>query len=232
MDGLRAVMDAAGMERPVLLGVSEGGPTCLPFAATRAARVRALVLHGAFAHFHSAVLPPERIEEFIAGIGAEWGSGASLRFFSPGRLNDPACRAWWARLERLGASPRAAIALARVNARTDVREALPAIRVPTLVIHRSGDVRVKVEAGRALAAAIPGARYVELPGTDHPIWTGDVDAVVDGIEEFLTGARHAPRGRRSACSPRSWRRSWRRPSAPPPAAATPEAGAWRAGARR
>jgi len=193
MDDVRAVMDAAGMQRAVLLGASEGGPMCMLFAATFPERVRALVLYGAYAHFHSAVLSPERLEEFIARIDAEWGSGASLRFFSPGRLNDPAYRAWWARFERLGASPRAAIALARMNALIDVRHVLPAIRVPTLVIHRADDVRVKVEAGRVLAAAIPGARYVEVPGTDHPIWTGDVDRVMDEIEEFLTGARHPPR---------------------------------------
>jgi pimeloyl-ACP methyl ester carboxylesterase/DNA-binding CsgD family transcriptional regulator len=193
MDDVRAVMDAAGMERAVLLGGSEGAPMSMLFAATYPERTRALVLYGAYAHFHSAVLPPERMESFVAGIEAEWGSGASLRFFAPGRLSDPGFRAWWARFERLGASPRAAAALARMNARIDVRHVLPAIRVPTLVLHRAGDVRVKVEAGRAVGAAIPGARFVEIPGTDHPMWTGDTDRVADEIEEFLTGARHAPR---------------------------------------
>jgi pimeloyl-ACP methyl ester carboxylesterase/DNA-binding CsgD family transcriptional regulator len=193
MDDVRAVMDAAGVKRAFLLGGSEGAPMSMLFAATWPERVRGLVLYGAYAHFHSAVLPPERLDDYIAAIEANWGKGAALPFFAPGRLDDAAFRAWWARFERLGASPRAAVALARMNALIDTRHVLPAIGVPVLVIHRAGDVRVKVEAGRALAAAIPGARYVELPGTDHLLWSGDIDRVVDEIEEFVTGARHAPR---------------------------------------
>jgi len=189
MDDVRAVMDAAGVERAALLGASEGGPMSILFAATYPERTRALVLYGSYANFHDAVLPPERLDGFIAGIERDWGSGASLRFFAPGRLDDRDFAAWWARFERLGASPCAAVALARMNAQIDVRHVLPVVRVPTLVIHRSGDVRVKVAAGRELAARIPGARWVELPGSDHPIWTGETDRVVDEIEEFLTGTR-------------------------------------------
>ncbi|RAI56039.1 alpha/beta fold hydrolase [Roseicella frigidaeris] len=189
MDDVRAVMDAAGVARAVLLGASEGVPLAMLFAAAHPERVSALILYGGYAHFHSAVLPPEQFEGFVAGIEARWGTGASLGAFAPGRLGDPAFSAWWGRFERLGASPRAAIALARMNALIDVRDILPAIRIPVLVLHRRDDPRVKVEAGRALAAAIRGARYVELPGGDHVLWSGDVDAVLDEIESFLTGAR-------------------------------------------
>ncbi len=188
-DDVRAVMDAAGVERAALLGVSEGGPIATLFAATHPERVRALVLYGTYANFCDAVLPPERLEEFLAGLERDWGSGATLRHFAPGRLGDRDFAAWWARFERLGASPHAAVALVRMNAQVDVRHALPAVRVPTLVIHRSGDVRVNVAAGRELAARIPGARWVELSGSDHPIWSGDIDRVVEEIEEFLTGSR-------------------------------------------
>lgn len=192
MDDVRAVMDAAGVQRAVLLGASEGAPMAMLFAATYPERTHSLVLYGAYARFHDAVLSPERLEAFISAIDADWGSGASLRHFAPSRVADPAFAAWWARFERLGASPRAAVALARMNAQIDVRDVLPLIRVPTLVLHRAGDVRVNVESGRMIGATIPGARYVELAGRDHPIWTGDTDAILDEVEYFVTGTRHAP----------------------------------------
>ena len=107
-------------------------------------------------------------------------------------VNNERFRNWWARFERLGTSPAGAIALARMNGQIDVRDVLSTVRVPTLVIHRDHDPRVKVAGGRYLAAHIPGAKYVEIPGTDHPIWVGDTDRVVDEIEEFLTGVRPVP----------------------------------------
>jgi len=116
-------------------------------------------------------------------------SSASLPNFAPGRMRDVRFQAWWARFERLSASPTAAVALARMNAAIDVRQLLGSIRVPTLVVHRTNDARVKVAGGRYLAENIPNARFVEIPGRDHPIWTGDIDRVVDEIEEFLTGSR-------------------------------------------
>ena len=107
-------------------------------------------------------------------------------------VNNERFRNWWARFERLGTSPAGAIALARMNGQIDVRDVLSTVRVPTLVIHRDHDPRVKVAGGRYLAAHIQGAKYVEIPGTDHPIWVGDTDRVVDEIEEFLTGVRPIP----------------------------------------
>jgi pimeloyl-ACP methyl ester carboxylesterase/DNA-binding CsgD family transcriptional regulator len=190
MDDMRAVMDAAGSGRAALLGASEGGPMSVLFAATYPTRTRALVLYGSYANFHNWVLSREGLEDFVRGIERAWGTGASAPRFAPDQ--DDRFKAWWGRYERLSASPTAAVALARMNAEIDVRSALPAVRVPTLVIHRTDDVRIKITGGRYLAEKIPGARFVEMPGRDHPIWTGDVDRVVDEIEEFLTGARPMP----------------------------------------
>jgi pimeloyl-ACP methyl ester carboxylesterase/DNA-binding CsgD family transcriptional regulator len=192
MDDVRAVMDAAGSGRAVLLGASEGAPMSILFAATYPERTRALVLYGGYAHFHSWVLAPAALSAFIRGIEAGWGSGASLASFAPERVDDPHFRAWWARFERLSASPSAALALARMNAEIDVRPVLKSIRVPTLLLHRSNDARVRIAGGRYLAEHIKGARFVEIPGRDHPIWTGDIDRVVDEIEEFVTGSRPVP----------------------------------------
>ena len=192
MADVRAVMDAVGSERAVLLGVSEGGPMAILFAATYPKRTRALVLYGAYAHFHTWVLPREALDDFICGIETGWGTGASVTRFAPDQGRDERFHDWWSRYERLAASPTAAVALARMNAAIDVRSVLPAIRVPTVVIHRTDDARIKIGGGRYLAKKIRGARFVELPGRDHPIWTGDVDRVVDEIEEFVTGVRPAP----------------------------------------
>ncbi|MGK7871624.1 alpha/beta fold hydrolase [Falsiroseomonas sp. E2-1-a20] len=191
MDDVRAVMDAAGSGRAVVLGASEGGAMAALFAATHPARTRALVLYGAYARFCPDVVPAERVEAFLAQIDARWGTGLLLRYFAPALVADPATSAWWARHERLGASPAMAAQLVRMNAVIDVRAALPAIRVPTLVLHRAGDTRTPLAAGRLLAEQIPGARLVEVPGTEHPIWLGDVERVADEVEAFVTGAHPA-----------------------------------------
>src|SRR5712691_7990864 len=117
----------------------------------------------------------EPLADFMRNAESSWGTGASLVSFAPGRVEDARFKAWWARFERLSVSPSAAIALARMNAQIDVRHALASIRVPTLVIHRTTDARVKFAAGRQLAQKIAGARFVEMPGRDHQIWTGDID---------------------------------------------------------
>jgi len=192
MDDLRAVMDAVGSARAALLGASEGGPMSILFAATYPQRTRALVLYGSYAHFHTWVMGREALEEFIAGIESSWGNGASAPRFAPEQSKEARFIAWWARYERLAASPSAAVALARMNADIDVRSVLATVRVPALIVHRRDDARIKFAGGRYLADKIAGARFVELIGRDHPIWTGDIDAVVDEIEEFLTGTRPAP----------------------------------------
>jgi len=196
MDDVRAVMDATGSGRAAILGASEGAPMAILFAATYPERTRALVLYGGYAHFHSWVMGAKALAQFVADAASGWGSGASLKHFAPGRVEDPRFVAWWARFERLSASPSAATALAQMNAAIDVRGMLAAIKVPTLLIHRRDDVRVSPDGSRYLHQHIPGSRLVEIPGRDHPIWTGDVDRVADLAEEFLTGMRPAPQSER------------------------------------
>jgi class 3 adenylate cyclase len=192
MADVRAVMEAAGSERAAVLGISEGGAMSALFAATYPERTSALVLYGTFAEFRSWVPTPQHLEHFLRAIDETWGTGQSLPHFAPSVAEDPRFRRWWARHERLGASPGAAMELMRMNSEIDVRHVLPAIHVPTLVLHRTGDVTVSVEAGRYQAAQIPGARYVELPGVDHLPFVGDREAILNEIEEFLTGVRPAP----------------------------------------
>ncbi len=192
MDDVRAVMDAVGSRRAALLGASEGGPMAMLFAATYPKRTRALILYGAYANFHRWVQSPADLARFIADAERDWGSGKALKAFAPGMCANERFSAWWARWERLGASPGAAIALARMNAHIDLRDIVPSIRVPALVLHRTGDVRINIEAGRYLARHIPKAKFVELSGTDHLMWVGDTDRIVDEIEEFLTGTHPQP----------------------------------------
>jgi len=189
MDDVRAVMDAAGCGSATIFGISEGGGMSVLFAAAHPARSRALVLYGAYASYARHVLSGERFARYLADIEAGWGTGISLRWLAPAQAADPQLRAAWARLEQHGASPRAALQVVRMNAEIDVTEVLPAIRVPTLVLHRRDDARVPLAGGRFLAERIPGARLVELAGDAHPPSLGDVDAIADEIEAFVTGVR-------------------------------------------
>jgi class 3 adenylate cyclase len=191
MDDVRAVMDAVGSQQAALFGISEGGAMSVLFAATYPERIRALVLYGAYGHFRSWVLPPDRIEAALERMEKDWGTGESLGLFAPSVASEETFKLSWARSERLGASPSAVVALMRMNSDIDIRPILPSIRVPTLIIHRRGDVRVNVEAGRFMARQIPDAKYVELPGSDHLLWTGDTERVLGEVEEFLTGSRSA-----------------------------------------
>ena len=188
MDDVRAVMDAAGSERAALFGISEGGAMSMLFAATYPERTSHLALYGTSAHFLSSA-EPEALGAFLEFIDRRWGTGASLRVFAPGKVSDEAFKRWWVRFERAGASPSAATALLRMARDIDVRHLLPAIRVPTLVLHRTGDLMLSVEGARRLAAGIPGARFVELPGSDHLFWAGETDLLADELQEFVTGSR-------------------------------------------
>ena len=193
MDDVRAVMEQVGSNYAALIGVSEGGPMCALFAATYPEKTRALVMIGTYAkRLWDPEYPwgptHEAREAFYARIRDEWGGPIGLEERAPTVAADPAFRAWWATYLRMGASPGAALALTRMNAEIDIRDILPSIRVPTLVLHRRHDHLLNVEEGRYVASRIPGARFVELPGQDHLPFVGDQDAIVDEIERFVTGA--------------------------------------------
>jgi class 3 adenylate cyclase len=195
MDDVRAVMDAAGSERAALLGVSEGGPMSILFAATYPQRTSALVLLATFAYWLRDEETPwapsrEEHEEVVRGYEQRWGEPVGISAFAPTMAKDEEFRRRWATLLRMAASPGAAVALLRMNYDIDVRPVLPLVRVPTLVLHRRGEQTINIEGGRYLAAHIPGARMVELDGEDHLWWVGDSNAIVDEVEEFLTGVRH------------------------------------------
>jgi hypothetical protein len=128
----------------------------------------------------------EERDAFCQTILDDWGGPVGIEERAPSRAHDPAFREWWASYLRMGASPGAAVGLTRMNAEIDVRDVLPSIRVPALVIHRTGDRCLKVEEGRYLASRIPGARFVELPGEDHLPFVGDQEALLSAIEEFLS----------------------------------------------
>jgi pimeloyl-ACP methyl ester carboxylesterase/DNA-binding winged helix-turn-helix (wHTH) protein len=194
MDDLRAVMEAAGSKRAAICGVSEGGPMSALFAATYPDQTSALVMIGTYAkRIHDADYPwaptAEQREKFLEEIQNHWGGPVGLEERAPSMAGDAAFREWWATYLRMGASPGAAVALTRMNAEIDVRQALGSIRVPALVIHRTGDRCLKVEEGRYVASRIPGAEFLELDGTDHLPFVGDQDAILDAIESFLTGVK-------------------------------------------
>jgi len=195
MDDVRAVMDAVGSERAALCGVSEGGPMCSLFAATYPEKTLALVMIGTYAkRIRDAEYPwgptPEQREQFFEVMRKQWGGPVGIEERAPSVAHDARFRDWWATYLRMGASPGAAVALTQMNAEIDVRNVLPSIRVPSLVIHRTEDQCLKVEEGRFVAERIPGAKFVELPGDDHLPFVGDQDAILDEVEEFLTGVRH------------------------------------------
>ena len=197
LDDVRAVMDAAGSERAVLLGVSEGGPLCTLFAATYPERTEALIMIGSYArrlvdHDYPWGKTLQAHEAFCDTLLRDWGGPVGLDERAPSQIDNPAFRDWWATYLRMGASPGAAVALTRMNAQIDVRDVLPAIRVPTLVVHRTGDRCLKVEEGRYLASHIPGATFVELPGEDHLPFVGNQDDILGAIAQFLSLARTRP----------------------------------------
>ena len=196
MDDVRAVLDAVGSHRAALLGVSEGGPLCSLYATTYPERTLALVMIGTYAKRRWApdypwAPTPEHREQFLDEIRKHWGGPVGLADRAPSKMNDPAFREWWSTYLRMGASPGAALALTEMNADIDVRHLLPSIRVPTLILHRTEDRCLMIEEGRYVAANIPGATLVELPGDDHLPFVGDQEAMLTAIEQFLDGPRDA-----------------------------------------
>jgi pimeloyl-ACP methyl ester carboxylesterase len=197
MDDVRAVMDAAGSHRAALLGSSEGGAMCLLFAASHPERTDALIMNASFARRTWAPDYPwgptkQDWQQFVEAAVRAWGGPVGLEARAPSMAADPRFREWWAHFLRTSASPGAYRALMQMNGDIDARDVLPAIRVPTLILHRRGDRAIPVGASRYMAERISGAKYVELPGDDHFLFCGDADADLDEIEEFLTGVRRGP----------------------------------------
>jgi class 3 adenylate cyclase len=199
MDDIRAVMEAAGSEQAAIIGFSEGVPMAALFAGTFPERSTALVLYAGYARTTTSddyPWAPATGDGRWRRMIRDWGTGRNVAWFAPSMSDDHAFVAWWGRFERAGASPGSVLQILRLNAEIDVRDVLVAIQVPTLVLHRSGDLIIDARNGRYLAQHIPGARLVELPGRDHVPMVGDQDALLDEIEEFLTGARSAREGER------------------------------------
>ena len=191
MEDVQAVMNAAGSRRAVICGVSEGGCMSAVFAATYPDRTVALILIGSYA---ARVWKPdypwaptrEERQQFLNAIPDHWGGPLGIEQFAASLANDPEFRDWWATYLRMGASPGAALSLARMNTEVDIRQVLPHIDVPALVIHRTDDRALNVEGGRYVASRLRRARFVELPGVDHLPFLGDQDAIVNEVERFIS----------------------------------------------
>ena len=195
MEDILAVMDAAGSERAALFAISEGGPMSILCAASFPDRVSALVLWGTYARIlrdddYPVGVSPEQFERLRDLTEHGWGGPIAASVWAPSRADDPEFTSWWARFLRQGSSPRGALDLLSLYEEIDVREVLPAVAVPTLVMARVGDRLTPLAMGRFLAEHIPGARFVEVPGADHIVATEHPELIVGEIEEFLTGARH------------------------------------------
>jgi pimeloyl-ACP methyl ester carboxylesterase len=207
---LRAVLDAAGSERAVVLGVSQGGPTAIAFAAAHPDRTAGLALYGAYAKATRAEDFPigptaEVVAQFADFAAAQWGTEALLPLFAPSAAGDEAFAGWWRRASRAALSPAGVRTMLVRRAALDVRESLDAISVPTLVLHRTGDRLSPIEHGRFLAERIEGAELVELPGDDHLWWLPDPGQVAAPLLDFVSrAARRAPSAgsaRRAAPTP-------------------------------
>jgi class 3 adenylate cyclase len=200
MEDLHAVLDTVESRRVVLYGISEGGPLCMLFAATYPERSAALVVYGSWARAlkgpdYDWGFDPIEFDNFMTSLEPRWGEGTAVNVVAPSLAHDEAFCAWWGRYERMAASPGTAVGLLRMGFEGDIRHVLPAISVPTLVLHRAQDAFVNVRHGRYIADHIPGARYVELEGKDHLPLAGDVNAVDHQIETFLSdviGMRRPP----------------------------------------
>ncbi|MEO8246203.1 MAG: alpha/beta fold hydrolase [Chloroflexota bacterium] len=198
MDDIGTVMDDAGSQRAAILGISEGGTLGMSFAVHHPQRVMALVIYGSWARRMRGPDYPwgpteEELDKLLARMDEAWATGRWWDGDEPTRFDTPRHQAWWARYLRTAASPAMAQRLVRMNARLDIRALLSSIRARTLILHRVDDRWIEIGHARYLADHIPAATFMELPGADHRPWLGDVDAIVDAVEQFLVGRRHRPR---------------------------------------
>jgi pimeloyl-ACP methyl ester carboxylesterase len=188
MDDVRAVLDTVGAQRAALFGFSEGCAMSAMFAASYPERVSHLVLFGAFVRY-AELFPAADPQVIVQEQIRYWGTGALMKGVIISRASDPDAVAKFAKFERLSGSPGAMKAIQLLNLQIDVGHILPTVRTPTLVLHRANDAMVSVQKGRDFAAQIPGAKYIEYPGGDHAFWSGDVEALLGDIEEFIIGHR-------------------------------------------
>jgi len=194
MDDVQAVMDAAGSERAAVFAQLEAGAMAMLFAATHPNQVGALVLYATLARTTWAedipwAARPEDRDARIAGLADQWGQGAEAALLAPSAASDPTFVEWYARLQRLSGSPTTALKMMQAIGETDVRDLLPSIRVPTLVVHREGDEFIDPRHSRYIAERIPNAKLVMLEGSENLPLMGDTDEILDDLQEFLTGTR-------------------------------------------
>jgi class 3 adenylate cyclase/alpha-beta hydrolase superfamily lysophospholipase len=192
MDDLRVVMDAAGMDRATIFGISEGGALAILFAASHPERCSGLALFGAFPKFSYWFPSEDRVSAFYSYVKSGWGTGANVSLFAPSKKDDASFRNWWAKRERLGASPSSAAAMMTINRQIDVSGILSSVSIPTLLMHRKGDVVVDIAAAYELARGIPNAKLVELEGTDHLPNGSGVGVLLEHLSEFVTGTKCEP----------------------------------------
>jgi pimeloyl-ACP methyl ester carboxylesterase len=192
---LVAVMQAEGVDRAVIAGVSEGGTMAAFFAATYLERTEGLILSGTFASWvrrddHPWAPTMRQQLRRLRTMSVIWGTGDfGVRLGAPSMAGQPGFRRWAARYERKSISRSKVVPFGRLNAQTDIRHVLTSINAPTLVMHARGDRVVPFRSGRYLADHIAGARFLELPTNDHAPWFGAQDAYLDAMQEFLTGTR-------------------------------------------
>jgi class 3 adenylate cyclase len=196
---LTAVLDAVGFERPALVADDVAGARAIHFSVTHPERVSSLVLVNSYAHYvrdhdYPWGLPAGSVDRFMARLRERWGTGAAVEVLAPSRAGDERFRAWYARSARFTGGPDQVADIVRASFEDDVRPFLPSISVPTLILHREGNRFIHLGAGQYLAEHIPNATFVVLRGDDHLFFSGDTDALVDEIEEFLTGARSGAEG--------------------------------------
>jgi len=192
-EDMEAVLDAAHSSEAAVVAITSSCAPAILLAATKPGRVASLALYGSYARVRAAPdypigLPDELVDSFVQMTAEGWGSGSMLEIIAPSHARDPSTRGWFAQVEKLQVSPAQGAALNRMGADADVRDALTSVRVPTLVVHRRGDQLIDVAHARYVAQHIPGARMIELEGEDHAFFS-DPDAILDEIEEFITGQR-------------------------------------------
>ena len=199
MADVQAIMDEVGLDRAALFGISEGGPMSILFAASYPQRTAGLIVYGSYAKRSWAPDYPfgwkeDRWKVVLDNIDRHWGTpeGVNLSMWAPSIMHDEQVSARATAYFRVAASPGAVLAVMNMNREIDVRHVLPSVHVPTLVLHRVDERVIDIGHARYLAQGIKGAKLVELPGIDHMPWIGDSEAILQEIEEFVTGERHVP----------------------------------------